>query len=207
MQNLSGSAEQPADPSVDSDAELPAVHPIRLLHQKRESSNAACNNETDNDPAHFNFHISDAADEVIDGEADNWDIEIQYASVAPEGEGMIWHRYQDPASKKTWLSCFTQPELWCYESEVLVEEWQGRCSFLFQGKWQEVVKSPPTDTTPAVVQPNTTDDSGAPARTRGGLSNNDCALSKVCTEDPSGAVQPASDGTEPGSASRAAQRR
>ena len=156
-----------------------------------------------------NFVIHDADDKDMDDkdmdDDKDWDIQIQHAPTAPEGT--IWHRYQDPASKKTWLSCFTQPELWCYESEVLVQEWRGRCSFLFQGKWQEVVNSPPADTTPAVVQPNTTDDSGAPACTRGGLSSNDCALSKVSTEDPSSAVQPASDSTEPGSASSAAQRR
>ena len=113
----------------------------------------------------------------MDGEVEDWDIQRQRAPAAPER--MIWHRYHDPESKEIWFSCVTQPELWCYESEVLPNYKDGTGWFRFQGQWQEVVDPPPSEITPAsstaAIQPNPTEGSGRAACTRGGTSINECA--------------------------------
>ena len=126
---------------------------------------------------------------------------------------MIWHRYRDPDFNQDWFSCATQPELWCYANEVVLDD---KGYFSFQGRWQQVVTPSPPETaaasSTAVTQPDTTDSSGAAGCTREGTVCNECEAyghpqpcpgSGVSTQDISSAVQPASDsaGTQTASVS------
>ena len=99
----------------------------------------------------------------------------QHASVAPEGIGMVWHRYKDPDYEEDWFSCVPDPQLWCYEKEVRVDQ---QNYFRFQGKWQEVVIPSASEIT----------DASATAVSHLHL----CPSSEVSTVDISSAVLPAS---------------
>ena len=57
--------------------------------------------------------------------------------------GSIWYRYCDSRYGHTWFFCTTEPNQWCYESEVRAEPNAGKMSFLFRGKRQTVL-DPPT---------------------------------------------------------------
>ena len=126
-----------------------------------------------------NFVIHDAGEKDVEGVVDDWVPDVVTCAPAASKE-MRWHRYQDPESKQNWISCVSQPDQWCYESEVVLTS--VKCDsawFLFQGKWQQVVNAPRAEateaTSTAVMQPNPTEGSGRAACTRGGTSINECA--------------------------------
>ena len=171
MRRLTGGSDELANSSAEQPAEC-------------HSTDAADNDElahfASDDDASPHFAIFDDADKRMDQEPDDWDIRIQHAPAAPEGIGMIWHRYQDPETKEIWFSCVTRPDLWCYESEVVLSSAKdGSAWFRFQGEWQQVVNPPRTEpaaaTSTAAIQPNPTEGSGRAACTRGGTSINECA--------------------------------
>ena len=57
--------------------------------------------------------------------------------------GSIWYRYRDSRYGHTWFFCTTDPDQWCYESEVRTEvNANGNISFPFRGKWQTVLDPP-----------------------------------------------------------------
>ena len=126
-----------------------------------------------------NFVIHDAGEKDVEGVVDDWVPDVVTCAPAASKE-MRWHRYQDPESKQNWISCVSQPDQWCYESEVVLTS--VKCDsawFLFQGKWQQVVNAPRAEateaTSTAALQPNPTEGSGRAACTRGGTSINECA--------------------------------
>ena len=125
------------------------------------------------------YVIHDAGEKDVEGVVDDWVPDVVTCAPAASKE-MRWHRYQDPESKQNWISCVSQPDQWCYESEVVLTS--VKCDsawFLFQGKWQQVVNAPRAEateaTSTAVIQPNPTEGSGRAACTRGGTSINECA--------------------------------
>ena len=144
--------------SANSSAEQPA---------ECRSTDTADNDELDHfasdDDASLRFTIFDDADEPIDhgpgawdSMPDDWDTSLKHVPAAPEGVGMIWHRYLDPDFKQEWFSCATQPELWCYATDVVLDD---KNYFSFQGRWQQVVIPPcpgsdvPTEDTSSAAQP------------------------------------------------------
>ena len=137
------------------------------------SINAGDNEKCDHHGASRHFTIFDDADDPVEQEPDIWDIQIQHAPVAPEGIGMVWHRYKDPDYEEDWFSCVPDPQLWCYEKEVRVDQ---QNYFRFQGKWQEVV----IPSAPEIT------DASATAASHLHL----CPSSEVSTVDISSAVQP-----------------
>ena len=125
------------------------------------------------------YVIHDAGEKDVEGVVDDWVPDVVTCAPAASKE-MRWHRYQDPESKQNWISCVSQPDQWCYESEVVLTS--VKCDsawFLFQGKWQQVVNAPRAEateaTSTAALQPNPTEGSGRAACTRGGTSINECA--------------------------------
>ena len=125
------------------------------------------------------YVIHDAGEKDVEGVVDDWVPDVVTCAPAASKE-MRWHRYQDPESKQNWISCVSQPDQWCYESEVVLTS--AKCDsawFLFQGKWQQVVNAPRAEATEAistaVIQPNPIEGSGRAACTRGGTSINECA--------------------------------
>ena len=69
-----------------------------------------------------------------------------YAAPQPEEMdtlGSIWHPYRDPTNRYQWFFCPSEPNLWCYASEVQTElDANGNIFFRFQGKWQQVIDPP-----------------------------------------------------------------
>jgi hypothetical protein len=125
------------------------------------------------------YVIHDAGEKDVEGVVDDWVPDVVTCAPAASKE-MRWHRYQDPESKQNWISCVSQPDQWCYESEVVLTS--VKCDsawFLFQGKWQQVANAPRAEateaTSTAALQPNPTEGSGRAACTRGGTSINECA--------------------------------
>ena len=126
-----------------------------------------------------NYVIHDAGEKDMEGEGDDWVPDVVTRAPAAS-EKMRWHRYQDPRTKQNWISCVSRPDLWCYESEVVLTSAKyDSAGFLFPGEWQQVVNPPRTEpaaaTSTAAIQPNPTEGSGRAACTRGGTSINECA--------------------------------
>ena len=126
-----------------------------------------------------NFVIHDAGEKDVEGAVDDWVLDVVTRAPAAS-EKRLWHRYQDPESKQNWISCVSWPDLWCYESEVVLTSAKAdEAWFLFQGKWQQAVNPPRAEataaTSTAVIQPNPTEGNGTAACTRGGGLINECA--------------------------------
>ena len=62
-----------------------------------------------------------------------------------ETPGFTWYRYRDPTFHHTWFLSASEPNLWCYSSEVQNDrDANGNIFFLFQGLWQKVIDPPAT---------------------------------------------------------------